>query len=97
MRGETDGLDEGTAVRLALAPLGPDANGAAAALFPALGGGICSAAALIISSSSTFSAAHSTIHSTMSSLPSPNVCQTAFSSGDLPLIVTLVPPPPPEP
>lgn len=51
-------------------------------------------AALIISSSSTFNAAHKTIHSTMSSLPSPNVCQTAFSSGVFPVIVTLVPPPP---
>ena len=54
-------------------------------------------AALMISSSKTLSAAQRTIHSTMSSLPSPKVCHTAFSSGDFPVMVTLVPPPPPEP
>ena len=39
-------------------------------------------------------AAHKTTHSTQSSLPSPRVCHTAFSSGVLPVILILVPPPP---
>jgi hypothetical protein len=52
-------------------------------------------AALMISSSSRFKAAQSTIHSTMSSFPSPNVCHTAFSSDDFPVMLTRVPPPPP--
>lgn len=81
-RPDAVGLELGTAaMRLGEPPPPP-----AAALF---------SAALMISSSRTFRAAQRTIHSTMSSLPSPNVCQTAFSSGDLPVIVTLVPPPPP--
>lgn len=50
-------------------------------------------AALTISSSRTCSAAHMTAHSTMSSLPSPRVFHTAFSSSVLPVIVTRVPPP----
>lgn len=50
-------------------------------------------AALTISSSSTCRAAQMTAHSTISSLPSPSVFQTAFSSSVLPVIVTLVPPP----
>lgn len=40
-----------------------------------------------------FRAAQRTTHSTQSSLPSPSVCQTAFSSGDFPEIVMRVPPP----
>ena len=54
-------------------------------------------AALMISSSSRLRAAQSTIHSTMSSLPSPSVCQTAFSSAVFPVMLTRVPPPPPLP
>ena len=34
-----------------------------------------------------------TAHSTISSFPSPRVFQTAFSSSDLPVMVTRVPPP----
>jgi hypothetical protein len=43
--------------------------------------------------SSRFRAAQRTTHSTQSSLPSPRVCQTAFSSGVLPVMLILVPPP----
>jgi len=50
-------------------------------------------AALRISSSRRLRAAHRTTHSTQSSLPSPSVCQTAFSSGVLPVMAILVPPP----
>lgn len=50
-------------------------------------------AALTISSSRTWRAAQMTAHSTMSSLPSPSVFHTAFSSSVLPVIVTRVPPP----
>lgn len=50
-------------------------------------------AAFTISSSKTCNAAQMTAHSTMSSFPSPNVFQTAFSSSLLPVIVTRVPPP----
>lgn len=50
-------------------------------------------AALTISSSRTCRAAQMTAHSTMSSLPSPSVFHTAFSSSVLPVIVTRVPPP----
>ena len=38
-------------------------------------------------------AAQRTTHSTQSSLPSPRVCQTAFSSGVFPVILMRVPPP----
>jgi hypothetical protein len=51
------------------------------------------AVAAIISSSTTVNAELKTTHSTISSLPSPNVFQTAFSSSDLPVIDTRVPPP----
>lgn len=50
-------------------------------------------AAFRISSSSRFKHAHATTHSTQSSLPSPNVCQTFFSSSVFPVIVIRVPPP----
>lgn len=43
--------------------------------------------------SSRFNAAQSTTHSTQSSLPSPSVCQTAFSSGVFPVMLMRVPPP----
>ncbi len=43
--------------------------------------------------SSRFKHAHATTHSTQSSLPSPNVCQTFFSSSVFPVIVIRVPPP----
>lgn len=59
----------------------------------AAGGGGFFSAAFMISSSRRFSAAQRTTHSTQSSFPSPNVCQTAFSSGVLPVMLILVPPP----
>lgn len=85
-----EGLEDGTAA-VGLPPAAAEADLTALAL------GRLDSAALMISSSNTFNAAQRTIHSTMSSLPSPSVCQTAFSSTDLPVIVTLVPPPPPDP
>lgn len=43
--------------------------------------------------SSRFKQAHAMTHSTQSSFPSPNVCQTFFSSSVFPVTEILVPPP----
>lgn len=57
------------------------------------GGKPAFSAAATISSSRTANAAHKTIHSTPSSLPSPILFQTAFSSSVRPVMATRVPPP----